>query len=261
MVGVVLLFSGLSYLQLPSSPPKADGGDVIGTVSQLKLVENLLQSERVRTVDIQLNWKTEKYPVLVSSSPFKVTFQSNSRPELTVTEGAALVPTETGLRHTWTVRLPGDWMPREPWRCMVEGSSVVGDRFVDIPLGRVGDLIERLRLGPVEANKDGKFRCLILKLDRRGNRISVRIRVEIDSHGVELESYQSWVVFNRLESKVGDQVREPFGYSIEGQASSFAEVTYHLPAGLPADAKLSYRTLANLRKSPIRLDFKGIPPW
>lgn len=234
---------------------------MLGTVSQLKLIENLVQNERVRLVDIQLDWKAGKFPVLVSSGPSKVIFHSNNRPESAFTVGTALVPTETGLRHTWTVRLPGDWMSREPWRCMVEGASVVGDRFVDIPLGRVGDLIERLRHGPVEVIKDGKFRCLILKSDRRGNRVSVRIRVEIDSHGVDLESYQSWVVFNRLEASVGDQLREPFGYSIEAQASSFAEVTYHLPAGLRADSMLSYRTLASLRESQIRLDFKGIPPW
>ena len=97
-----------------------------------------------------------------------------------------------------------------------------------------------------------------------GNHSATKIKnvfQNCEYHGVDLESYQSWVVFNRLQSKVGDLSREPFGYSIEGQDSTFAEVTYHLPAALPADATLSYRALASMRKAPIRLEFKGIPPW
>ena len=34
-----------------------------------------------------------------------------------------------------------------------------------------------------------------------------------------------------------------------------------LVGALPADATLSYRALASMRKAPIRLEFKGIPPW
>ena len=260
MYGIVL-FNLALLSQQTTSPPTAEGPEVTGIVTQLKVIENLVQGDRSRFVDIQLNWKAGKVPVLVSSSPGKAVFQSQNSPDLTIAEGSSLVATENPMRHTWTVRLPENWISREPWRCVLEGSSVVADRFIEIPLGRVGELMERLKLGPIEAAKKGQFRCLIGKMERRGNRTSIRIRVEIDSHGVDLESYQSWVVFNRLQSKVGDLSREPFGYSIEGQDSTFAEVTYHLPAALPADATLSYRALASMRKAPIRLEFKGIPPW
>ena len=81
MYGIVLLNLAL-LSQQTTSPPTAEGPEVTGIVTQLKVIENLVQGDRNRFVDIQLNWKAGKVPVLVSSSPAKAVFQSQNSPDL-----------------------------------------------------------------------------------------------------------------------------------------------------------------------------------
>jgi hypothetical protein len=257
----MILFN-LAVLTIFGQAPAASDPPVSGSVVRLRTVRQLATGQTVRSIDIDLLWKSHIEPVLVSSQPGRFSLQAVGREPVTVAAGASLGTTDSPLRHGWTVAVPPGWsLPDKPWACRVEGESIVARGKTTFTVGRLGDLLERARTGPVEVAREGAFRCLVQKIDKRAQRISVRLRVEIDAGGVALESYQSWAVLNSFEVLANNRIRSPLGFAVESQGASFVEVTYHLPGSLPLDALMSYRSITGLRAAPIRLDFKDIPPW
>lgn len=257
----MILFK-LLILLMAGQAPAASDSPVTASVVRLRTVRELATGQTVRSVDIDLLWKSPLEPVLVSSQPVRFSLQAVGREPVEVAAGASLGPTDSPLRHGWTVAVPVGWnLSDKPWACRVEGESIVARGKATVTVGRLGDLLDRLPTGPVEVARDGAFRCLVQKIDKRVQRISVRLRVEIDAGGVALESYQSWAVLNRFEVLASNRVRSPLGFAVESQGSSFVEVTYHLPGSLPLDALMTYRSITGLKAAPIRLNFKDIPPW
>lgn len=257
----MILFNLLVLAMLGQAPAASDP-PVNGSVARLRTVRELTTGQTVRSIDIDLLWKTPLEPVLVSSQPVRFSLQAVGREPMVVASGSSLGTTDSPLRHGWTLAVPSGWnLPDKPWACRVEGESIVARGKTTVTVGRLGDVLDRVQQGPVEVARDGAFRCLVQKIDKRAQRVSVRLRVEIDAGGVALESYQSWVVLNRFEVLASNRMRSPLGFAVESQGASFVEVTYHLPGALPLDALMTYRSITGLKAAPIRLDFKDIPPW
>ena len=245
----------------PAQTPTANSEGVAGKVIMLKTARDLATGTTKRSFEVQLDWATERLPVLISSTPTRMSFSEQGNPHLEINIGRSMIPPEMTNRHNWVLTVPSDWAPAKPWKCKLEATAVVVDGLIVIPMGRVIDLLNRVKFGPLELARDGKFRCLVTRADRKANRLSLTVRTEIDSGAVDLESFQSWAFMNRLESIAGVTKRGPVGFSIDYQSSNFAEVTYHFPANLAADAVLSLTAIRRLRTQNIILEFKDIPSW
>jgi len=245
----------------PAQAPTANSEGVAGKVIMLKTARDLATGTTKRSFEVQLDWASERIPVLISSAPNRMSFSEQGKLALEINIGRSMTPPEMTNRHNWVLTVPTDWLPTKRWQCKLEAAAVVTDGFIVIPMGRVIDLLNRIRSGPLELARDGKFRCVVTKVDRKANRFSLTVRTEIDSGAVDLESFQSWAFLNRMESIAGVTKRAPVGFSIDSQSSNFAEVTYHFPAGLALDAELSLTAIRGLRAQTIILEFKDIPAW
>lgn len=214
-----------------------------------------------RHIRLELGWEPGTEPLLVPTVWEEVEVQAGKRPVVCEKKTGAIREPQA---VTETV-VPLDGHPDLPagWTLRLKGKAVVAAGIREIGLGAWPEVADPAKLGPTQEAKKGAFSCSLVQVTRNGRRISLRVRVARDAGGPDLESYQSWVVLNRLwlEDRLGEVVR-PTGQVLETQDESRAEVTYHvvLPAGTENRPRvIRYRTLTGLREEKLSFELNGLP--
>ena len=216
-----------------------------------------------RQARLELGWETGIDPLLIPSVWEEVVLGSATNLEVSEKKAGALK--EPDADASVTVNLPSIGQGGLPggWNLRIKGRAVVATGVRELDLGHWPDAAELVRRGPVQALKEGDFSCSLLQATRNGRRISLRVRVVREASGPELESYQSWMVLNRLwlVDRLGELVR-PTGQVLELQDGVQAEITYHLvlPVGTENRPRvIRYRTLTGIREEKLSFELKGLP--
>ena len=216
-----------------------------------------------RTLKVELGWETDTNPLLVPAVWEEVLIRSVDGQEWV--EKVALGLREPDAQREMQVPLPSLKTAglTEEWSAKLTGRVVLAQKMVEVGLGPLGDVFARVKRGSVVGAQEGAFACKLVAASKNGRRISLGVRVERDPAGPGLESYQSWVVLNRLwlVDKLGEEVR-PIGQVLEREDERAAEVTYHLllPEGTEARPReIRYRTLTGIRGETVQFQLKGLP--
>lgn len=216
-----------------------------------------------RQVRLELGWEPGTDPLLLPSVWEEVTAQAGNRPEVSEKKTGASREPEVAGETVVPLPLTGQAGLPDGWNLRLKGKALVAAGVRELGLGNWPEVADLVRRGPIEGAKEGAFSCSLVQVARNGRRISLRVRVVREAGGPELESYQSWVVLNRLwlEDRLGEVIR-PAGQVLELQDESRAEVTYHLvlPAGTENRPRvIRYRTLTGIREEKLSFELKGLP--
>lgn len=218
-----------------------------------------------RELLVELSWESATEPILVPAVWEKVGIKVTGKPVVSAIAARALVEPMATQRQELVTMLSdtqGASLP-EGWSATLQGRAILPSGLIDLNLGTYPAVLGALRGGPLEVARKGQFACILLGVTRNGRRVSLRVRVERDPVGPGLESFQSWIVLNRLRlvDLVGGELT-PIGQVLEREDDHAAEVTYHvlLPEGTEnRPREIRYRTLTGLREESLHFDLAGLP--
>jgi hypothetical protein len=216
-----------------------------------------------RTLRVELGWEPGMEPLLVPSVWDEILVSVDGKTTSVLKNSGALrEPSTSGAMN---VPLPVKDLAglKTGWTLILKGKAIVPVAMRELRLGQWPDSGEELKRGPMEGAREGAMFCRLMGISRNGRRISLRVRVEREPGGPGLESYQSWVVLNRLwmEDRLGE-VLKPVGQVLEQEDERSAEITYHvvLPEGTEKRPRvIRYRTLTGVREEKLTFEFKGLP--
>lgn len=225
---------------------------------------NFQQPERGpdRYLRLELGWENDLEPLLVPSVWNGIYVRSEAGREKKWVGAGGL--REPGTNREYSVHLSGlDESLKQGWSIRLTGKAIVPTAIRALDLGEWPKVRESIQKKPEGVGKEGSFSCWLVGASQNGLRVSLRVRVEKDSGGPELESYQSWVVLNKLwmTDRLGEVAR-PVGQVLEKEDGKVAEVTYHLvfPEGTEKRPRvIHYRTLTGIREVDLDFDLKGLP--
>jgi hypothetical protein len=231
-------------------------------VQKLQLTRNFEAGSDEGLVSLEVAWEPTFQPFYLETQPHDlVVHDERGRPVAAPQEGSSLTAVDGKSAQVIDVRLPG--FPR--------GDRTIGLLKGTLPvIGPTGmltftfDTLEKLQAdAAARAQKQGEVRCTLSKPKLERTRWTVQVTLEYPPGGPAFESYQSWVVNNRMVLRRADGSElQSTGSSVDSSSSRRAVVSYHFavkPRQKPADWKVVYRTPASIVSVPIPFEFKDVP--
>jgi hypothetical protein len=218
---------------------------------------------------LEVAWEPQLLPLYLETRPQDLRVTDSKNNSLPVkSEGKALAHVDGRYALSFNFHLPP--VPRAmPGYGSIQGhlTAIVPTKMVLFTFDTLDKLEKAPAGGPERVKKQEGVTCNISKIVLANDRWTIQVSLENQGGGTQLDSYQSWIVNNKmvLESSDGKKV-EPSDYTRDDALGSShrAKVSYTfrdqglLARGKPGDWTLSYTTPASVITVPIPFSFKDI---
>jgi hypothetical protein len=229
-------------------------------VKRVIAVRDLESDAHFYLAQLEVAWEPRFQPFLIETRPDALVVEDDQGHGLKIPEdGKGQAPVSGKAAVEIEVRLPALKRSAAKLRLLKGSLALIG------PSKLLTVTLDTLAKG--EKKKQHGVTVAVEELNMEDDRWTVGIQLDYPEDGPKFESFQSWLVYNRieLESKKGDK---PFpnngGSETVSQEGNQAVVRYHfvetgrLKLGKPADWKLVYRTPGRIIEVPVAFEFKDV---
>jgi hypothetical protein len=208
---------------------------------------------------LEVAWEPRFQPFLIETHPNELVVEDSHGHSLKIPDaGKGQAPVSGRTAMEIEVRLPA--VPRSAGKFgLLKGRlAMIG------PSKMLTFTIDKLAKG--EKQKQEGITVTVGELTMDEERWTVGILLDYPGDGPKFESFQSWLVYNRIELE--QKGRKPFpangGYEVVSQEGNQAVIRYHfveeggLKLGKPSDWKLVYHTPGKIVEVPVAFAFKDV---
>jgi hypothetical protein len=239
--------------------------------SLLKLYSSRdLETDRVSyAAAVEVAWEPGLLPLYLETRPQNLRVQDDQGHTLgPPATGSSLAPVAGTLALLIDVRLPP--VPRANGKLgLLSGdlSVIAPTKMLAFDFGSLAELSKSDEKDARRRLDQEKVSCRIDKVTLNADRWTVRVIIDYPPGGKQLDSYQSWVVYNELilQATDGNRQLKSSDYVLENETARHATISYHFRdrrssrRGDASDWKLLYRTPASLVEVPVHFTFKDVP--
>jgi hypothetical protein len=261
--GKIALVDG-PHIQLPVSY----SGLFRCVVRRITTVHDLETDLRFCVVNLEIAWEPRFRPLFVESRPQGLVVKDDKQKELTVEEqGGGRLPITGGNAAVVELHLPA---PQRivPRLGLLKGTlALVGStKMLTFEFDTLAK--EKAAKEPKQTQEGVTVRLSKIDLSEKTH-WTVIVSLDYPSDGPKFESFQSWVVNNKihLQRTNGEGKVENNGFSLDSISSNKANIRYYFTeqlnkkfgGGKPEEWKVVYRAPAPFTEVTVPFEFKDVP--